>query len=156
MTTITPERDARNRRILCHSFRSVIGLGLSAEQIRLLNIGTPEDREAYVKKLAKYYSLAAAVIVGYVSLWSMLPRDIRPFPPAPEISDAGTVQSLQLHETALSTSTTVVTATGTYQVKGGGSAALGDVATLKRETQPIPQTSLCIESSIKTRCYYLL
>lgn len=154
--TITAERDARNKMLINHSFRRAIGLGLTAEQIRLIDYGTPEERASYVKKQRKHFFIGAAVVGGYFIISPMIPRDPVPPPPAPEISTAGQIQSLQLHETAFSTSTTVVTETGTYQVHGGVSASAGDTVSLKRETHPIQQTSLCVESKIKAQCYRLL
>ena len=154
--TITAERDARNKILINHSFRRSIGLRPTAEQIRLINSGTPEERAAYVKKQRKNLFIGAAIVGGYFMILPMIPLGSVPPPPASEISAAGQIQSLQLHETSLSTTTTVVTETGTYQVHGGVSASVGDTVSLKRETHPIQQTSLCVESKIKAQCYRLL
>lgn len=154
--TITAERDARNKKRIAHSFRTAMGLGLTEEQYRLINDGTPEERAAYLKKQGKYISIGVVVVIGYFIIAQIIPRDPVPPPPAPEVSAAGQIQSLQLHETAFSTSTTVVTNTGIYQLHGGVSASAGDSVSLKRETYPLKLTSLCVESKIKTQCYGLL
>lgn len=155
-TPITSDRDARNKKLIANSFNVAFGLGLNSKQRWLLRDGTPEERDAYVKKQTKYFFICGAMICVVFAVNSMIPKDQLPPPPAPEITSAGQVQSLQLHETALSTSTTVITAIGNYQVRGGVSAATGDVVTLKRETDHFHKTSLCVESKIKTECYSLL
>jgi len=155
-TSITKERDAKNCRIIQHSFRQALGCNMSAQQMWLLDCGTPEERDAYVKKQLKHFMIGSAAVIGCLAIFSMIPRDPVPPPPVPEITTAGQVQSLRLHETALSTSTTVITAMGTYQVRGGVSATTGDAVTLKRHTDGLHRTSLCVESKIKTACYTLL
>lgn len=155
-TTITPERDRRNKQMIAMSFFNYMGAPRSAKQLWLLNDATPEERDTHVRKQNKRLLVIVALVAGYLAISSVLPRDAVPPPPSPEITGAGVIQSLQLHETALSTSTTVITETGTYQVRGGVSAAKGDSVSLKREVHPYSKVSLCIESKIKTQCYQLL
>lgn len=158
--SISPERDEINKKLIAYQ---LFRIGSCAEQTRLLTDATPEERAAYIWKCNKLLLLCIAAVVAYFLITSLIPRDPPQPLPAPEISisAAGQVQSLQLHETAFSRSTTVVTSMGIYQVQGGVSAASGDVATLKRAKKPFAgsymiELSLCIESKIKTRCYDIL
>ena len=154
---ITEEHDARNRRLIAGSLRAMMGLELTAEPRRLLRDGTPEERAAYVHKQNKYlFFLGVVAVAGYFILTALFPRKPVPPPPAPVFSAAGQIQSLQLHDAAFSTSTTVITDTGTFQVFGGVSASNGDAVSLKREFQPLEQLSLCVASKIKSKCYRLL
>lgn len=73
----------------------------------------------------------------------------------PTFRDAGTVVSVQLHETTFSTSTTVNTTGGTFQVSGAVTASPGDVTKMRSEKLSGEQ-SLCVESSYKGKCYRLL
>lgn len=144
-------RDERNKRII-----ALTSWAPRYEREILLEGGSPEEREAFVRKHRNLFFGGVASILVITLLLELVPRDAPPAPPSPEIVEAGRVEGLRLHETAFSTSTTVTTSTGTYQVRGGVSAAEGDIATLKRESHPAPRTSLCIESSIKPACYALL
>lgn len=156
-TTITQQRDNLNKRLIMNNFISACGLGLNGEQQWLLSDNaTPEKRAAYVKKQHKRFLIALVIVASIVAILSFIPRAPAPVYPAPKVIVAGMIQSLQLHETAFSTSTTVVTSNGMYQVRGGVSAKAGDAATLKKELHPFQKTSLCIESNIKKNCYELL
>lgn len=156
-TTITPQRDNLNKKLIMNDLKSALGLGLTGEQQWLISdAATPSERAAYVKKQHKLLLLTIIIAAFIVAILSLIPHAPEPVYPAPKISMAGMIQSIQLHETAFSTSTTVVTSTGIYQVRGGVSAKGGDVATLKKESHPREKSSLCIESNIKTSCYELL
>lgn len=74
---------------------------------------------------------------------------------APIFRDAGTVVSVQLHDTAFSTSTTVTTSIGTFQVSGAVTASPGDVTKMRTEKHSDDQ-SLCVQSEFKSGCYRLL
>ena len=158
-TTITPERDERNKRMIAMSIFNFMGFANTAEQYRLINEATPEERQAYVrKKTNRNFAIMGVVAVAFI-LWPYIPRDPVPPPPAPEISLAGQVQSIQLHETAFSRSSTVTTSVGTFQVRGGVSASVGDNVSLKKDvsySKQYPKIELCVESKIKTQCYDVL
>lgn len=159
VTIISPERDRRNRRLIPglyrHPFQTKQWEG--SEYQRLYDHGTPEERAAFVKRKSWILGsvFLALILACVVAVLVPLPKP-RAVPP-PEILDAGTLVKLQLHETALSTSTTVVTTSATYQVRGAVSGAPGDAATLKTDPGSIPQrTELCISSAAKSGCYGLL
>ena len=161
MNPISPERDYRNKQLIARLFShpwQVNDWEGSMHQ-RLVDHGSPEERSDFVKRQMKKYALFAAgfaVIFGILYLFPSQPVQQTITPPV--ITSAGTLTSLQLHETALSTSTTVVTSTGTYQVRGAVSGAPGDSATLKKEKSgAAPETtSLCLEAAAKSACYHLL
>lgn len=144
-------RDERNKRII-----AATSWAPRFEREVLLESGSPEQRDAFVRKHKKIFFGGLAGILALALLLELVPRDAPPPLPPPTVVEAGRVEELRLHETAFSTSTTVTTSTGTYQVRGGVSAARGDIATLKRETHPVQRTALCIESGIKSACYTLL
>jgi hypothetical protein len=159
---ITPYRDARNKRLIACSLRALLGLGLSAERQGLLSIGTPEDRAEFIKNNRIHCALVLAY--GAIFLFA-ISLQVPPFKTSHQplllssMAAAGQIQSLQLHQTTFSTSTTVVTSTGSYQVEGGVSAKSGDEASLKQEKdtlQKITRTSLCVDSKIQSRCFVLL
>ena len=67
-------------------------------------------------------TLAIFLCLGVIFTWVALqPQKTLPPKPAPvvQITDAGSVKEIQLHETSLSTATTVTTTAGVYQVRGG-------------------------------------
>lgn len=103
-------------------------------------------------------ALAILLCTGLTIAWVALqPRPLKP-EPVIEITDAGSVKEIQLHETSLSTATTVTTTASVYQVRGGVSRAAEDKARIKAKEVGMVgvQKSLCIKSSIKTACYRLM
>lgn len=72
------------------------------------------------------------------------------YEPETKNRSAGTLTSLQLHETTFSRLTSVETTEGWYQVQGAVSASKGDPVTIK--TSSYAQV-LCIESRDGTSCY---
>lgn len=123
----------------------------------LANHGTAEEREAFVRRQHKWM-LVGLVVVLLIVLVPPLFRSDKPAPVFnPLLVDQGVIQTIELHETALSTSTTVRTSIGVFQVAGAVSASVGDMATLQTETDPAVsgRKSLCIKSSIKNDCYRL-
>lgn len=166
-STISEMQDEKNKRLIARGslVSSVMSSitktrrPLSAEQVRLIEMETPHERQAYVSRQAKT-SWAIILCFGLAVVWSaMQPRTpAQPKPlPAVEITDAGLVKDIQLHETSLSTATTVTTTAGVYQVRGGVSATSGDVASLEAKEDGTlgVQKSLCIKSNIKSACYPL-
>ncbi len=164
-SAISDAEDERNKRLIAHgSLASSVWFvfsktsrSLSPEQIRLIHMATPKERQAYVRRQAKM-SWAIMLCICIALTWVALqPRQLKPLP-AVEITDAGTIKSIQLHETSLSTATTVTTTAGVYQVRGGVSGASDDKATIEaKEVGALGvQKSLCIQSSIKTACYPLM
>lgn len=157
-TKISEAKDARNRLVLSHVASSPMArlFNLSAES--LLVGGTPEQRDAYVKKIRTWTLLGAALFAAFLLSvdWAKLGAD-QARPKVLMETNAGKVQSVQLHETALSRTTTIVTTVGTYQVIGAVSVEPGVFATLRREkTLSGETTSVCVESDIKQACYSLL
>lgn len=153
MQTITPERDRKNQLLIAKVFT-----WHSAEhRAELLSHGSPEDRASFVKAQHKKMLIVLAGVVIVFGAIYLKPRKPAPPLPAPILTSAGQVVGLELHETTFSTSTTVVTTTGTYQVRGGVSASKGDPAQLKQEKVPTGILSaLCLDSKIKAGCYDLL
>ncbi|QJT37104.1 hypothetical protein E4188_22610 (plasmid) [Aeromonas media] len=155
MKEITPERD-------CMNIKLITGMLLwasAAKRTRLLRYGTPEERDIFVKK----EKLKVKFVVLGIGLWiiasELFPSSATPVPPpSVTIIQAGQIVGVELHDTTFSTSTSVTTTTGIYQVKGGVSAAKGDLATIKKtkERGHGMQTSLCIESKIKSGCYAIM
>jgi hypothetical protein len=157
--------DERNMRLIAHgSLASAVWSAiaktkrpLNLEQARLIQNGTPQERQAYVRRQAKL-SWTIMLGIGLAVAWIALqPRQAKLLPRV-EITDAGTIKSIQLHETSLSTATTVTTTAGVYQVRGGVSVATDDKAMIEsKEVGALGvQKSLCIQSSIKTDCYPLI
>ena len=166
-SVISEQEDEINKRRITHSLKQTFGRVLTGrpryltpEQIRLIEQATPQERQAYVKRQTKM-TLAIFLCLGVIFTWVAL-QPQKTLPPKPatvvKITDAGSVKEIQLHETSLSTATTVTTTAGVYQVRGGVSGAVGDEA--KIEAKEIGtlgvQKSLCIKSSIKTACYPLM
>jgi hypothetical protein len=167
-TAIHDAEDEMNKALIARgSLASAVWLvfsktsrSLGPEQTRLISMATPQERQAYVRRQAKMtwtIMLCIGIAVAWVALEPRKPVQPKPLPKV-EIIDAGTIKSIQLHETALSTATTVTTTAGVYQVAGGVSAAPDDKATLEaNEVGALGvQKSLCIKSSIKTACYALM
>lgn len=158
-TEVTPERDEHNKRMIAMSLFNYMGAPRSAKQLWLLNEATPEERDAHVRKQNKRLLAVICLVAGYFVLTSLLPRETVPPHAAPEVSLAGQVQNIQLHESTFSRTSTVVTSTGTFQVWGGVSASVGDEAFLKKvlgSSRVKPKIELCIDSKIKSRCYDVL
>lgn len=157
--TIPDARDARNRRLLSHIAYSPMARFLRLDAERLVIEGTPEEREAYAKRVMKWALLISVILAVYLLSidWQKVGQQ-QPSSKVLSEVDAGKIQSVQLHETSFSRSTTIVTTVGTYQVVGGVSAEAGVYTTLKRE-QALSGgviTSVCVESHIKQACYPLL
>lgn len=156
--TISATQDARNCRIIRVSMSNFLSYRCTPELLWLLEQGTPEQRAAHVKQYGRrilFWAFAFAVAVSAIGLSRN--EQVKPPPPIELVTPAGAIQSIQLHETSFSTSTTVVTTEGTYQVHGAVSAASGSPVTLKKETSQYgEQTSVCVTSDIKTACYRLL
>lgn len=163
-STISEKQDEINKRLVAHSlgqtFKRVLTgrtWSLTPEQVRLIEQATPQERQAYVKRQSKV-TLAILLCLGVAIAWVALqPKPLKP-EPVIQITDAGSVKEIQLHETSLSTATTVTTTAGVYQVRGGVSGATGDEARIEaKEVGTLGvQKSLCIKSSIKTACYPLM
>lgn len=157
-TTVTPKKDALNRDFIERTASAPFPIfirGLTPDWRWQLEHGTPEDRAAYVKKLQGRVYIAFSVLVVIVAAMSDFGRD-QVAPKAIE-TPAGQILSIQLHETALSTSTTIETTSGTYQVHGGVTGAIGNQAILTLIKAPRgDQSSVCVESEIKAACYRLL
>ncbi len=92
-----------------------------------------------------------------VTAWGAMPNKPVPLPPAPTIESAGSIVRIQLHESAFSSSSSVETTEGVFQVQGAVTGAAGDVATMKTVDQHgMVKSELCIEAKFKSACYRLL
>jgi hypothetical protein len=96
---ITDERDAKNKLLIKHSFNRALGFGLTAEQRRLIDDGTPAEREVYVQGRRKNLLLNVAIVTMVFIEIFLIYRVHTPAPtqPAQEIT---TVK----HETPTTTS----------------------------------------------------
>lgn len=159
---VSMARDEGNRVQIARSF-----LWVSARRREaLLERGTPSERAVFVAWQQKLLILFIVSTVALLCLSDGLlrPEPVRPAPAPslpPAVSGAGTVRSIQLHDTTFSTATTVTTDAGVYQVRGAVSAAVGDTVQLK--TTPADPANmrqelreLCLNSRVKAACYRLL
>jgi hypothetical protein len=155
---ISPKRDARNRELIERAGTArfnYFSRGLSPDWRWQLEQGTPEDRATYVRKLMRrFYIVMIPVMLVVCALTETGPK-LTPKPPIEE--PAGQILSIQLHETSFSTTSTIETSSGTYQVQGAVSAAIGNQVTLiAQKTPQVGPASICVASEIKTWCYRLL
>lgn len=157
------DKRARRERSLDHYIRSR-GDGflfvLPYGQIMALLGATFEEKDAFVRgeqrRFLKVLAVAAVLYLSYSAYRYFVPAPLPQAPPPTTFEAAGTVEGIQLHNSFLSTSTTVRTTTGIYQVYGGVSAAVGDTTKIKREHSAVRssvESSLCVESKIKSDCY---
>ncbi|MBJ2214040.1 MULTISPECIES: hypothetical protein [Pseudomonas] len=155
---ISENKDQMHRRLLNSPAGRFLTRGMGCDIEMLLETGTPAERAKVAKKVG--VRSLAILALGVVVVLMTTPGEIKTIDPVPVVTTqepAGTIQSIQLHDTALSTSTTVVTGTGTYHVRGAVSASPGDVVTMKKESPgAMERASLCVESHIKATCYSLL
>jgi len=133
---------------------------LTPKQVRLIEEATPKEREAYVRRQSKRMALVVLFAILFYGLsvsYFAMHLDSQSVASV-QVTEAGTITSIELHKTLLSTATTVVTTAGTYHVRGAVSAAAGDQARLevKKYRSFVDRQSLCVESSIKTACYPLM
>lgn len=164
MKPVSKNQDERNKRSIqgIFVFRNQLFKEpwSGSESHRLVEGGTPEERAAYLERQRRRFAIFCAAFGAIVLAFVLVPAKpvVRPQISPPSLSAAGAVVGLQLHETALSTSTTVETTSGTFQVRGAVSAARGDTASLKREYDQFgpARSSLCVESKAKSDCYNLL
>lgn len=155
---VGPTTDARNKRIIAATSRTFLGYGLHHDPQMLLEDGNDEGRADYAKRVLSRLKLLALLVCVAILVFAFMPKSERPVAPPPTFTDAGSVVSVQLHDTALSTSTSVATSQGTFQVRGAVTAAPGDVARIKKAVDygTVEKTSLCIESQFKSACYLLM
>ncbi|KZN20708.1 MULTISPECIES: hypothetical protein [Pseudomonas] len=155
---ISEAQDARNCRVIRVSMTNNLLCRRTPELHSLLHDGTPAERAEYVRQYRRrvlVWGLVLAVVAGAMGL--SYHEKVAPSPPTESETPAGAIQSLQLHQTSFSTSTTLVTTNGTYQVYGAVSASSGDHVNLKTEkTQYGEKKSVCVTSEIKSACYQLL
>lgn len=153
MKRITEQDDERNRRFIeltAFDFNQ-------AMRRRLLESGTPAERAAYVRRRTRWYAAFLVVVAILTFLPSLLPSAPKPTPIPPHVEQAGSVVSVQLHDSTFSTSSSVHTERGVYQVMGAVSWAVGDTVTLQVDQQGLHKgvKRLCIESKIKSGCFTL-
>ena len=100
-----------------------------------------EDGDLEVGKIIVLTFAAIAVIGIAIAVF---------YAPETKSRPAGTLTSLQLHETTFSRLTTVETSEGWYQVQGAVSASKGDAVSIKSSGYA---QDVCIESRDGTTCY---
>lgn len=119
--TVVGRQDQSNRRFL-RSYSNWI----SPYKMDELEHGTPEQRADAVRHLKRRALLAfGAVVVVGLSL-NFLPASTPPALPAPVVKDAGVVEKIVLHETSLSTTSSIHTPDTVYQVAGAVSGRVGE------------------------------
>lgn len=150
-------RDQHNRSIIERSYRSFFAVGLHANPDSLLTSGTLEDRAKYVKALRMRAVKFVVLCVIFGMVYWLTPSKPPQVIPPPVVTQAGVVHSILLRETAFSTSTSVETSEGTFQVRGAVTATPGDHVEMMVEIDHgVKGTSLCIASKFKTACYSLM
>lgn len=146
-------RDRINIRIIQASRRSVLGIGLRDPQC-LLDVGTAAERAEYARRI-KLRLVFGIGIIAFLSVYMVLRTPAEPLNVAATYTEAGRVLGVELHETSLSRTSSVTTSTGTFQVSGAVTAAIGDGARFKQAADSIGK-SLCIGNAFKAHCYRLL
>lgn len=123
----------------------------------LVTAGTPEERDAYVRKENRVLLISVLIVAAVSVVAGMMPKSPLPLPVAPRIESAGTVLAVELHETTFSTTSSVRTERGVYQVAGAVSWTHGDKATVKDDQDGARKgvKRLCVASEIKSDCYLL-
>jgi hypothetical protein len=152
MTSISVEQDVKNKQFISHQiFRS------SKTDHLLSDSSSPEERANYVRKRIRGSLILLCAFIVYAILLTILPQR-NTSDTAPATESVGAVQTVQLHDAALSTSTTVTTASGVFHVQGAVSAKIGDLVTLKKVhgTKYNSGKFLYVASNIKPDCYRLL
>jgi hypothetical protein len=150
-------KDERNRSLILQLSRNLMAYGLHPNPSELAREGTPEERACYVRKVSlRVLGVLALVAIAISIPWSRTGE----FPLAetvPQYLPAGTVSGVELHETSFSTTSSVITGEGVFQVKGAVTASPGDSASFKTwSTGSVEHKSLCIDSKFKPSCYSLL
>lgn len=151
------ETSRRNRAFLRQFAMTPFITGLHPEPGMLSELGTDQECEVVVKAVKRRLKLLGAGCVGIVLLSLLMPKAQPYVPPPVTYQSAGAVESIQLHETALSTSTSVTTSAGVFQVSGAVTASPGDQAKISVSPEGSQaSTKLCVESRFKTDCYRVL
>jgi hypothetical protein len=154
MNTITEAEDFKNRRLI-----RMMDLPWTNRANRewLLRGGSRQERAAYVRRSNRILLGVVALVAIIVGVSQLQPKRQEAAPMPPHIEPAGRVLAVDLHETAMSTSSSVRTDRGVYQVAGAVSWAPGDEATLRVDRDGLQKgyKQLCIASSIKPGCFLL-
>lgn len=146
----------RNRAFLRLFGNTPFTIGLHPDPRMVSEVGTVQDCDAMVKAVKRRIKICAAVCGAAVLLSLVLPKKEPNVPPPVAYQSAGAVESVQLHETAFSTSTSVTTSAGVFQVSGAVTASPGDQAKISVNAEGSQTSSnLCVESRFKTHCYRL-
>nr|WP_192963321.1 hypothetical protein [Pseudomonas fluorescens]CEK42126.1 hypothetical protein PQBR57_0173 [Pseudomonas fluorescens SBW25] len=155
---VGPAIDARNKRIIAASRVTFLGYGLHHDAGMLLDGDDYEGRAYYAQRILFRIKLLAVIICAFVLLSVFMPKSPKAAPVPPTFKDAGSVVSVQFHDTAFSRSTSVTTSEGTFQVAGAVTASAGDVAKIRKSVgiSRVEVTSLCIDSHYKPDCYRVL
>ena len=149
--------DRRNRDFLYRSsFNSIFG-SMNSNLRDLIDHGSPEQCAQAVSDVKRRYKRIFAAIVLLALWWALTPSTLRVDPPSPIITPAGTVSAIQLNTSSFSTTTSLTTTGGIYQVAGAVSGQIGDYVDVKVETIFGREvTTVCVESKVKPNCYSLL
>lgn len=160
MHTQKPDRekikDERNRRFILRAQGNLFAYGLHPNPTALAYEGTPEDRAIFVRKAGLRVLVGMALLTLVISIpWSRSGKS--PLAESePSFISAGSVTSVVLNESTFSTTSTVTTDEGFFQVSGAVTATIGNQAKVKSwSTGSVEHKALCIESSFKPDCYSL-
>ncbi|MEX6780188.1 hypothetical protein [Pseudomonas aeruginosa] len=149
--------DEKNKRLIASLLRSPFIRGLHPDPESLLMDGSPGERSEFVRLARRRTFLMLGGVALIVGVFASLPTKPVAPPPAPTFESAGSVIRIQLHESAFSSSSSVETTEGVFQVQGAVTGSSGDVATMKTLDQHgVVKSELCIESKFKSACYTLL
>lgn len=155
---VGPATDARNKRIIAFASRTFLGYGLHYDPEMLLEGNDDHSRAYYVDSFFYRVRVLALIVCVVVLFGVFMPDSPKATPVPPTFKDAGSVVSVQFHDTTFTRSTSVSTSQGTFQVAGAVTASAGDVAKIKKSVEigSVEVTSLCIESHFKPDCYRIL
>lgn len=150
------ELNRRNRAFLRLFVNTPFAIGLHPEPRMVSELGTDQECDAVVKAVKRRIKKYAALCLAAILLCLLIPKGQPYVPPPVAYQSAGAVESVQLHETAFSTSTSVTTSAGVFQVSGAVTASPGDQAKFSVNAEGSQTSSnLCVESRFKTHCYRL-
>lgn len=141
------------RKLARHYGISPLFSGLHPSARDLAYEGTFDECTEYVRKCNRRLFLAV-VLIGLVLLapWPSSGRSLI-VPSEPVYESAGKIQAIVLHEASFSSTTSITTTEGVFQVAGAVSASIGDEAKVKRwMTGSVQHAELCIESKFKPSC----
>lgn len=149
-------KDERNRRFILRAQRNLFAYGLHPNPTALAYEGTPEERATFVRKASQRFLVGIALVTLAISIpWARSGKS--PLAESePSFILAGSIISVVLNESTFTTTSTVTTDAGVFQVSGAVTASIGNQAKVKSwSAGSVEHKALCIESSFKPDCYTL-